>query len=289
MTDDGYRTGGQLELGPIAKAAAAPPMGQFTDPVSDLAANCPGFDSNTDGVMPASIRLTNQTAGFSAKLSNTSYKAAPQGSSGVSPDVLVMRAYSSGIDCSELVTASGAFFSNGEGWGLSFDEPTAPAATSGPHVGYVIVRNYFTPANPSGNQSLLGQTGLALAGAMRNDHATLVSLDGPGAIRDGGPGSGGGFYFSALSEPTTMAGTAATVEGTGTTVTPIPFSFGDGNCPAADGTSIRQSTFSQAFEQCIDPAKTYTATFDTSMGTIMNRVYHNFPHSSAYKYVNSFH
>ena len=38
-------------------------------------------------------------------------------------------------------------------------------------------------------------------------------------------------------------------------------------CPAADGSSERRTEFSAAPDLCIDPAKTYTATFDTSEGT----------------------
>jgi cyclophilin family peptidyl-prolyl cis-trans isomerase len=47
-----------------------------------------------------------------------------------------------------------------------------------------------------------------------------------------------------------------------------PFEYGKGGCPAADGTSVRQSTFSQAFKLCIDPTKKYSAKFVTSQGEI---------------------
>ncbi|MFT3852217.1 MAG: peptidylprolyl isomerase [Ilumatobacteraceae bacterium] len=69
---------------------------------------------------------------------------------------------------------------------------------------------------------------------------------------------------------TTIAGeTTTTVEESTTTVALEPFTYGKGGCPAMDGTSIKQSTFTQAFKQCIDPSKTYTATFDTSEGKIV--------------------
>ncbi len=69
---------------------------------------------------------------------------------------------------------------------------------------------------------------------------------------------------------TTSAGdTTTTVAGSTTTVALAPFAYGKGGCPASDGTSIKQSTFTQAFKQCIDPSKSYTATFDTSEGTIV--------------------
>lgn len=41
---------------------------------------------------------------------------------------------------------------------------------------------------------------------------------------------------------------------------------GDTPCPKADGSSERVTTFAKAPPRCIDPAKTYTATFDTSKG-----------------------
>jgi peptidyl-prolyl cis-trans isomerase B (cyclophilin B) len=68
---------------------------------------------------------------------------------------------------------------------------------------------------------------------------------------------------------TTAVDTSTTVAQSTTTVALAPFAYGKGGCPAADGTSIKQSTFSQAFKQCIDPSKSYTATFDTSQGKIV--------------------
>jgi peptidyl-prolyl cis-trans isomerase B (cyclophilin B) len=67
---------------------------------------------------------------------------------------------------------------------------------------------------------------------------------------------------------TTVAGATTVAEST-TTVALAPFTYGKGGCPAMDGTSIKQSTFTQAFKQCIDPSKSYTATFDTSEGKIV--------------------
>ncbi len=43
---------------------------------------------------------------------------------------------------------------------------------------------------------------------------------------------------------------------------------GDTPCPAADGSSARTTSFAKAPPMCIDAAKTYTATFDTNMGTV---------------------
>lgn len=54
-----------------------------------------------------------------------------------------------------------------------------------------------------------------------------------------------------------------------TTSTLAPFAYGKGGCPAADGSSVRQAKFTQAFKLCIDPTKTYSATFDTSQGDIV--------------------
>ena len=40
-------------------------------------------------------------------------------------------------------------------------------------------------------------------------------------------------------------------------------------CPAADGSSPRQTAFDAAPPMCIDPTKAYTATMDTSMGEMV--------------------
>lgn len=44
---------------------------------------------------------------------------------------------------------------------------------------------------------------------------------------------------------------------------------GETPCPKTDGTERRVTTFEQAPPNCIDPAKSYTATFDTTEGTIV--------------------
>jgi cyclophilin family peptidyl-prolyl cis-trans isomerase len=47
------------------------------------------------------------------------------------------------------------------------------------------------------------------------------------------------------------------------------FAYGSTPCPPAEGTPEPVLTFDDAFEQCIDPAKTYTATFTTSEGDVV--------------------
>jgi len=47
------------------------------------------------------------------------------------------------------------------------------------------------------------------------------------------------------------------------------FPYGTGACPNPDGSSPRTIDFSAAPKQCIDPSKTYTATFDTTAGTVV--------------------
>jgi cyclophilin family peptidyl-prolyl cis-trans isomerase len=65
-------------------------------------------------------------------------------------------------------------------------------------------------------------------------------------------------------EPTGTAAPAPAVvppPGAGASIT------GETPCPQADGTSERTTSFENAPPMCIDPAKTYTATFDTTLGT----------------------
>lgn len=44
-------------------------------------------------------------------------------------------------------------------------------------------------------------------------------------------------------------------------------------CPAADGSSPRKTSFDAAPPMCIDPEKTYIATMDTSMGSLTIALY----------------
>lgn len=49
-------------------------------------------------------------------------------------------------------------------------------------------------------------------------------------------------------------------------------STGPTTCPNADGSSERRIDFSAPPPMCIDPAKTYTATFDTTAGTVVEKL-----------------
>ncbi len=83
-----------------------------------------------------------------------------------------------------------------------------------------------------------------------------------------------GATTTALAPTETGDTTATSVDPTGTTAatgTTLPgaapeFVYGNGPCPAADGSSPQTLTFSEAPQLCIDPAKTYTATFATTEG-----------------------
>ena len=57
-----------------------------------------------------------------------------------------------------------------------------------------------------------------------------------------------------------------------TSTIPPAFTFGTGPCPNADGSSPKTIDFTDAPQKCIDPGKTYTATFDTSVGKIVVRL-----------------
>lgn len=62
--------------------------------------------------------------------------------------------------------------------------------------------------------------------------------------------------------------TATEGDTSSTTVFEEEFVYGSGECAAADGASERTIDFEDAPQQCIDPARSYTAVFDTSHGTI---------------------
>ena len=80
--------------------------------------------------------------------------------------------------------------------------------------------------------------------------AFLVSLGGKGDDDDGDTAS------SSSTSTSTDPGV------------PEAFAYGTGACPAADGSSPKTIDFAEAPQQCIDPAKTYTAVVETTAGTV---------------------
>ena len=81
--------------------------------------------------------------------------------------------------------------------------------------------------------------GLSLAEALQQADLTFAALSA----------GGNKSKKTETSTPTTAAKAAA-------------FTYGTGACPKVDGSSPKTLKFSTAPKRCIDPAKTYTATFD---------------------------
>ncbi|MEI6629063.1 MAG: peptidylprolyl isomerase [Actinomycetota bacterium] len=109
---------------------------------------------------------------------------------------------------------------------------------------------------------------------------------------------------STSSSDTTVASSDTTIAASDTTIasltptlstTPGEQIEGDTKCPATDGTAIRTTNFSKAPPMCIDAKKSYTATFNTSEGTIeialdtkkTPKTVNNFVTLSRYKYYDS--
>jgi len=109
---------------------------------------------------------------------------------------------------------------------------------------------------------------------------------------------------STSTTDTTVASSDTTIAVSDTTIasltptlstTPGEQIEGDTKCPATDGTAIRTTNFSKAPPMCIDAKKSYTATFNTSEGTIeialdtkkTPKTVNNFVTLSRYKYYDS--
>ncbi len=52
----------------------------------------------------------------------------------------------------------------------------------------------------------------------------------------------------------------------------IPFEYGTSACPPIDGSVEQRREFTDSHQLCIDPAKTYVATFDTTQGSFSVRL-----------------
>jgi len=80
--------------------------------------------------------------------------------------------------------------------------------------------------------------------------------------------SGGPTSSAPSTAPTGSSTTAGTAAPTPPTLAPGAAITGDTPCPQADGSSARTTKFAKAPPVCIDPAKTYSATFDTTEGKV---------------------
>lgn len=99
---------------------------------------------------------------------------------------------------------------------------------------------------------------------------------------------------STSSSDTTIAASDTTIASLTPTLSTTPGEQieGDTKCPATDGTAVRTTNFTKAPPMCIDAKKSYTATFDTSEGTIVialdttktPKTVNNFVTLSRYKY-----
>lgn len=83
----------------------------------------------------------------------------------------------------------------------------------------------------------------------------------------------GGLGGDDDGDTATDATTTTAAEVTTTTAVPIPAPGasieGETPCPEADGSSERTTQFAEAPPMCIDPARTYTATFATTAGDVV--------------------
>jgi peptidyl-prolyl cis-trans isomerase B (cyclophilin B) len=72
---------------------------------------------------------------------------------------------------------------------------------------------------------------------------------------------------TATSSPAGSTPGSAASTAPGATAAPAGFTYGTGDCPPATADQTKK-TFTAAPKECIDPAKTYVATFDTTAGTV---------------------
>jgi cyclophilin family peptidyl-prolyl cis-trans isomerase len=71
----------------------------------------------------------------------------------------------------------------------------------------------------------------------------------------------GAIFFFSRDSGGNKASTSSTTPG-------ASFAYGSGPCPAADGSSTKTIDFKEPPQLCIDPNRTYTATFDTTEGSV---------------------
>ena len=103
----------------------------------------------------------------------------------------------------------------------------------------------------------------------------------------------GAFGGDDAAAPTTTTGSTVAPTNTEPTKKPVVVN-GKTACPKTDGSQIRAAVFTAPIKDCIDKTKSYTATFDTSEGTVVVALntktvpgtVNNFVSLSRYKFYN---
>jgi hypothetical protein len=164
----GYTEQVQVLLGHAEHARDGKANGQ------DVAGQACSFNSETDALVPVVINASNTTASFSALIGINI------GLNGYSDDsdngVSFEGAYTSGTQCN-----------SGESFGVSSTTSDSPGAET-TLDGFFVISNYYTPAAPDGDPSLLGATQLTIDSQQTietsddslSKNYTVTSVTGPG-------------------------------------------------------------------------------------------------------------
>jgi hypothetical protein len=173
---DGYKTTGTLARENPARIDDVAVHDDLIDRTA-IAETCESFDGETDALVPVYLSLKNDTAGFSnsaqvAFTLDSSYR-----SSNIPPTMDVIAGYSDGPECVTMgwMTAGG----DDQAWVFSCELEPGKKCSG---YNYVILKDYFTPANPDGDFAVFD--GARFFARVANDLGDEVTAKGMGARAD---------------------------------------------------------------------------------------------------------
>lgn len=160
----GYLVAVRLAVGAPQKLVPGLTNGQLT-----AGSGCSDINADTDAVVPAELTLTNQSGSF------TTYAAYS-----VSYDY----GYSN-AEAEIYYTDTGATCKDSGGFGGEFNGGLAPGGTGHADI-FFVVRNYFTPNNPSGDPAALAAARIVFSDASSEQmQFTVGTTSGPGVDGSG--------------------------------------------------------------------------------------------------------
>lgn len=150
---------------------------------SDTAGGACTFDSGTDALVPMVIDMTNTTSNFPASIGYAFTIEAPGATTGNSGDQNVSVSYEGSYSQGEQCSSSDGNIS-GEKNNVSNDGSSTVD-------GFLIISNYYSPANPNGNTALLADIDLSVPstlgagsvdGSADTTQYTVSGVTGPGVV-----------------------------------------------------------------------------------------------------------
>jgi len=182
---EGYRSTNVLRAGTFGHLAALPLLPGFSSlsPVRNACGRDFAFNSETTAVLPATVSVRNDTAGFAQTLDFTltplPFQLYQPRNHSLQDDIFAVVGYASGPVCIWL--GQGGINEPRKPWAVEWTQ--VPPRQSRSNSAYLLFPHFYSPNFPSGDPQLRANALLDLNITARDSSVRLITLSGPRLAR----------------------------------------------------------------------------------------------------------